>query len=73
MAQVLKEEEVGVWTQEGRTGNYAHVTWAVNVSRNLGGQCITTGIRNGGRRRSDDRVCVRGHPGLVEGPSQVRL
>jgi hypothetical protein len=32
MAQVLKEEEVGVWTQEGRTGNYAHVTWAVNVS-----------------------------------------
>ncbi|KAG2746616.1 hypothetical protein P692DRAFT_20886750 [Suillus brevipes Sb2] len=33
MAQVLKEDEIGIWTQEGRTGNYAHVTWALNVSR----------------------------------------
>jgi len=33
MAQVLKEDEVGVWTQEGRMGNYTHVTWAVNTLR----------------------------------------
>ncbi|KAG1798162.1 uncharacterized protein HD556DRAFT_1232622, partial [Suillus plorans] len=33
MAQVLKEEEVGEWTQVGRTGNYAHVIWAINVSK----------------------------------------
>ncbi|KAG1818236.1 hypothetical protein EV424DRAFT_1540174 [Suillus variegatus] len=33
MAQVLKEEEVGEWTQVGRTGNYAHVIWAINISK----------------------------------------
>jgi hypothetical protein len=33
MAQILKEEDVGEWTQEGRTGNYAHVLWAINISR----------------------------------------
>jgi hypothetical protein len=33
MAQVLKEDEIGIWTQEGRTGNYAHVTWVLNVLR----------------------------------------
>jgi hypothetical protein len=33
MSQVLKEEEVGEWTQEGRTGNYAHVLWAINISQ----------------------------------------
>ncbi|KAG1810940.1 uncharacterized protein BJ212DRAFT_1484068 [Suillus subaureus] len=38
MAQVLKEEEIGVWTQEGRTGNYAHVTWVLNIS------CLAMGM-----------------------------
>ncbi|KAG2035646.1 hypothetical protein BDR03DRAFT_983494 [Suillus americanus] len=32
MAQTLKEDEVGERTQEGRTGNYAHVIWAINIS-----------------------------------------
>jgi hypothetical protein len=33
MSQVLKEEEVGEWTQEGQTGNYAHMLWAINISQ----------------------------------------
>jgi hypothetical protein len=33
MAQPLKEEEIGKWTQEGQTGNYTHVMWAISISR----------------------------------------
>jgi len=33
MVQVLKEEEVGEWTQVGWIGNYAHVIWAINISK----------------------------------------
>jgi hypothetical protein len=31
MVQILKEEEVGEWTQEGWTSNYAHVLLAINI------------------------------------------
>ena len=33
MAQVLKEEDIGVWTADGATGNYGHVVWAHKVMR----------------------------------------
>jgi len=33
MAQVLKEEDIGVWMADGATGNYGHVVWAHKVMR----------------------------------------
>ncbi|KAG0692762.1 hypothetical protein DFH29DRAFT_1008168 [Suillus ampliporus] len=33
MAQILKEEDIGVWMPGEPTGNYGHITWAMKVMR----------------------------------------
>jgi hypothetical protein len=33
LAQVLKEEDIGVWVPGKPTGNYGHVNWATKVMR----------------------------------------
>ncbi|KAG1829622.1 hypothetical protein EV424DRAFT_1535638 [Suillus variegatus] len=44
MAQVLKEEDIGVWLPGEPTGNYGHVTWATKVMRIPMGMSDSAGL-----------------------------
>ncbi|KAG1795829.1 hypothetical protein EV424DRAFT_1353400 [Suillus variegatus] len=44
MAQVLKEEDIGVWLPGEPTGNYGHVTWATKVMRIAMGMGDSAGL-----------------------------
>ncbi|OJA10910.1 hypothetical protein AZE42_13794 [Rhizopogon vesiculosus] len=44
MAQMLKEEDIGVWMADGVTGNYGHIVWAHKVMHLALGMGDTAGF-----------------------------
>jgi len=63
MAQVLKEEDIGIWTADGATGNYGHVVWAHKVMRlalgmgDVAGFLIESALENVPNMLKDHLTC----------------